>query len=125
MTLGCTRSHPHENMDEGCEIRTEIAKLQNKLARVEAEKVSVKHIGIWIDYLKKQSDNGKYKNIPSGLSGGTCFELASDLESFIKLKSKWKSITKEEINEWVLPFAPTLYELVQMVEAKLKEKNHV
>lgn len=125
MTLGCTRSHPHENMDKGCEIRTEIARLQSKLVKVETEQVSLKHMNRWVDYLKKQSDNGKYKDIPSGLSGGTCFELASDLDAYIKLKSQWKSITKEEINEWVLPFAPTLYELVQMIEAKLKEKNYV
>jgi hypothetical protein len=30
----CTRSHPHENMDEMCELRTEIARLTNELVRV-------------------------------------------------------------------------------------------
>jgi hypothetical protein len=29
----CTRSHPHENMDAACELRTEIARLTNKLAQ--------------------------------------------------------------------------------------------
>lgn len=29
----CTRSHPHENMDEICELRTEIARLTNQLAQ--------------------------------------------------------------------------------------------
>lgn len=28
---GCCRSHPHENMDEACEMRTEIAHLRNEL----------------------------------------------------------------------------------------------
>ena len=34
MTHQCTRSHPHENMDEMCELRTEIARLTNELAQV-------------------------------------------------------------------------------------------
>ena len=29
----CTRSHPHENMSRECELLTEIARLQNKLAQ--------------------------------------------------------------------------------------------
>lgn len=29
--LGCTRSHPHQDMDEACQIKSEIARLQNKL----------------------------------------------------------------------------------------------
>ncbi len=33
MTHQCTRSHPHENMDEICELRTEIARLTNELAQ--------------------------------------------------------------------------------------------
>ena len=32
----CTRSHPHENMDAMCELRTEIARLTNKNARLKA-----------------------------------------------------------------------------------------
>ena len=28
----CTRSHPHEEMSKECELRTEIARLRNKLA---------------------------------------------------------------------------------------------
>jgi ubiquinone biosynthesis protein UbiJ len=30
----CSRSHPHENMDEMCELRTEIARLTNELAQL-------------------------------------------------------------------------------------------
>jgi hypothetical protein len=33
----CTRSHPHENMDEMCELRTEIARLTNELAQVKQD----------------------------------------------------------------------------------------
>jgi hypothetical protein len=33
----CTRSHPHENMDAMCELRTEIARLRNENERVHVE----------------------------------------------------------------------------------------
>jgi hypothetical protein len=33
----CTRSHPHENMDAVCELRTEIARLTNENARLKAQ----------------------------------------------------------------------------------------
>ncbi len=34
---GCHRSHPHENMDSMCELRTEIARLANENARLKAQ----------------------------------------------------------------------------------------
>lgn len=34
----CTRSHPHEEMGTMCALRTEIARLQNKIATMEADK---------------------------------------------------------------------------------------
>lgn len=33
----CTRSHPHENMDVMCELRTEIARLTNENARLKSQ----------------------------------------------------------------------------------------
>jgi hypothetical protein len=33
----CTRSHPHEEMSKECELRTEIARLTNKLANIKQE----------------------------------------------------------------------------------------
>jgi HPt (histidine-containing phosphotransfer) domain-containing protein len=33
---GCTRSHPHEEMNKECELRTEIARLTNCLSRANA-----------------------------------------------------------------------------------------
>lgn len=35
----CTRSHPHEAMAQDCELRTEIARLTNELARLRAAPV--------------------------------------------------------------------------------------
>ena len=50
----------------------------------EQEPVAVKHMMRWVNNLKWQSDNGQHMNIPSGLSSGTCWELAIELEQFIK-----------------------------------------
>lgn len=37
----CARSHPHEEMTHMCELRTEIARLTNALARAEAQLAAV------------------------------------------------------------------------------------
>ena len=34
---GCSRSHPHENMNAMCELRTEIARLTNENARLKLQ----------------------------------------------------------------------------------------
>jgi hypothetical protein len=39
-------------------------------------------------------------------------------------KPEWVVLTKEEIDAWQLPDSPTVFEFVQFIEAKLKEKNH-
>ena len=35
----------------------------------------------------------------------------------------WVGLTKAEVDTWDLPDHPTVFEFVQFVEAKLKEKN--
>ena len=35
----------------------------------------------------------------------------------------WYGLTKEEVDSWELPDCPTVFEFVQFIEAKLKEKN--
>jgi hypothetical protein len=47
------------------------------------EPVAVKRMMGWVEGLKRQSDNGKYLHIPSGLNSGMCWELANELEQFI------------------------------------------
>jgi len=52
----CTRSHPHENMDAMCELRTEIARLTNENARLKAQPAPVQslecaHCHVTIDTL--------------------------------------------------------------------------
>jgi myosin heavy subunit len=87
------------------------------------EPVAVKHMMRWVDNLKRQSDNGQHMNIPSGLSAGTCWELANELEQFIKSPPQrtWVGLTDEEIN--ALDYSETRIEFVRAIEAKLKEKN--
>ena len=36
---------------------------------------------------------------------------------------EWQGLTKEEVENWNLPEGATVFEFVQFVEAKLKEKN--
>ena len=38
-------------------------------------------------------------------------------------KREWAGLTKEEVDSWELPDCPTVFEFVQFIEAKLKEKN--
>ena len=38
-------------------------------------------------------------------------------------KREWVGLTKEEVDSWELPDSPTVFEFVQFIEAKLKEKN--
>ena len=35
----------------------------------------------------------------------------------------WVGLTKEEVDSWELPDCPTVFEFVQFIEAKVKEKN--
>ena len=39
------------------------------------------------------------------------------------LRKEWVGLTKEEVVNWNLPEGATVFEFVQFVEAKLKEKN--
>ena len=37
---------------------------------------------------------------------------------------EWVGLTKDEVETWELPVSQTVYEFVQFVEAKLKDKNY-
>lgn len=49
---------------------------------------AVEHVMDWVKYLKRQSDYGQHMKIPSGMSAGDCWELAIELEQFIKTLPK-------------------------------------
>ena len=37
---------------------------------------------------------------------------------------EWVGLTKAEVDSWELPDCPTVFEFVQFIEAKVKEKNN-
>jgi hypothetical protein len=47
--------------------------------------VAVQKMKEWAEYLKRKSDYGQHMKIPAEMSAGTCWELATELEQFIKL----------------------------------------
>jgi hypothetical protein len=95
------------------------------------EPVEVKHMMGWVESLKRQSDYGQHMRIP-GLNAGACFELAIELEQFIKTTSavaqrQWVGLTDEEIGKFKGGYQSgrigSFVELTQAIEAKLREKN--
>ena len=63
--------------------REAITAVIKALAQPEQEPVAIKHMAEWVEYLKRQSDHGQHLRIPSGMSAGTCWDLARELEQFI------------------------------------------
>ena len=102
--------------------------IKEALAQPEHEPVPVKRMMGWVEGLKRQSDNGRYMHIPSGLNSGTCWELANELEQFINTtppQRTWVGLTDEDFLE-ACQIAERGNYLVafQRIQAKLKEKNN-
>jgi len=100
------------------------------------EPVAVKRMMEWVYVLKRRSDNGQHMNIQSGLTAGTCWEFAIELEEFIKHFSSqrtWVGLTQEEFEKLIndagftrsdlLMMGACIEQIVDLVEAKLKERN--
>jgi hypothetical protein len=69
-----------------------------KDAYAEQEPVAVKRMKEWVEFLKRQSDNGQHMNIPSSFGAGTCWELAIELEQFINTHPPQRNpLTEEQI----------------------------
>ena len=84
------------------EVEERMAALE---AQPEQEPVAIKHMAKWVEYLKRQSDHGQHLHIPSGMSAGTCWDLARELEQFINTTPpQRKPLTDEEIDK--LPWEP-------------------
>ena len=106
-------------------VEQAITAIKEALAQPEQEPVAVKHMMRWVDNLKWQSDNGQHMNIPSGLSSGTCWELAIELEQFIKStpsQRTWVGLTAKEKHEFRYSHMTTA-DFIEDIEAKLKDKN--
>jgi hypothetical protein len=72
---------------KGCQCQICLAHTALRQAIKEAKKqepVAVKHMMDWVYQLKRFSNDGRYMSIPSGLSAGACYELAVEIEQFIK-----------------------------------------
>jgi hypothetical protein len=77
-----------------------IKALRDRLAQPEPEPVAVKHMMDWVYQLKRFSNDGRYMNIASGLSAGACYELAVEIEQFIKTAPVHASdISQERVDE--------------------------
>lgn len=105
----CARSHPHENMDAMCELRTEIARLTNENARLKAEQEPV------------------CDKDPRG-----CWSVRCQLDMVCKNTSPpskpWVSLSDMEITRMSAPWFLSMYwslcnTFARAIEAKLKEKN--
>ena len=66
--------------------------------RNQQEPVAVRYMMRWVEHLKRRSDGRRHMNIPSGFSSGDCWELAIELEQFVKSTSpQRKPLSDEEI----------------------------
>ncbi len=80
----CTRSHPHENMDAMCELRTEIARLTNENARLKERLAPVQTVvGKTPKIDRKTSEirmdtgfDGDGQQVPVSYTAGHCKEKA-------------------------------------------------
>ena len=50
-------------------------------------------------------------------------EDAKRLDPDQPVKQEWVGLTHHEVDSWELPDCPTMFEFVQFIESKLKEKN--
>jgi hypothetical protein len=112
--------------------------------RTEQEPVAVKRMKEWVEFLKRQSDNGQHMNIPSSFGAGTCWELAIELEQFINThppqrtepligcvnhdcdkckENTWVGLTDEDLDYLCHLAYSGDEEFALAVQAKLKEKN--
>jgi len=82
----------------------------DKPKQEQGEPEMVRNMRMWVTALKSVSDNGQHMKIPSGLSSGTCWELAVALEKFIDTTPQLKQeqgepvaiIHRNEYNEYRL-----------------------
>lgn len=108
----CARSHPHEDMNELCELKTEIARLNNKLAQAKQEPVA------WVGINEKW-----------GMAKMVASEYKKDGYKPVYLappQRQWVGLTDEEINSIEVSAIPLLEKrmaFAREVEAKLREKN--
>lgn len=135
----CSRSHPHENMDAMCELRTEIARLTNENARLKAKQQSdeVNAYRMTLLCIRDGLQQGMSKSIqklqareindmlgmPSFASYRTSPSASpsqGDIKPWVHATT-WRGLTDEERDEIYNTHEP--YADLKAIEAKLREKN--
>ena len=98
----------------------------------------------WVEFLKRQSDNGQHMNIPSSFGAGTCWELAIELEQFINThppqrteqeptpEIKYKMIVIDDLHpqgipveQWVNPPQRTEQNFCSRCGKRTKDLTHI
>ena len=57
---------------------------QGETCPAKSKQAAVKRMKEWVEFLKRKSNHGQHMKIPSMMSAATCWELAIELEQFIK-----------------------------------------
>ena len=128
----CSRSHPHENMNAMCELRTEIARLTNENARLKAmhQDDEINTYRMTLLCIRDGLQQGMSKSIQK-LQAREINDVLG-LPSFASYRTSqpaskpWVGLTDEEIEQglkesWVTEQA--WQSAVWWAEAKLKDKN--
>ena len=70
-----------------------------------------------------------YEELRQAIDGGYALATHEDALEFIYVKREWVGLTENQIDELEKEFigfsVPNIYNFVQAIEAKLKEKNNV
>ena len=129
--LECTRSHPHENMDAMCQLRTEIARLTNENARLKAQPAPVREPHWhWFDAPVKTYWGDETVVADLAIDKDNTVSIYCVRDQIAKVEAmftppaaqrQWVRLTVEEKNE--ITWGKTIYEILELFEAKLKEKN--
>ena len=112
----CSRSHPHENMDAMCELRTEIARLTNENARLKAQQ---QEPVAWIEH-----GSNEVPSIVVWERGGSGHY--TPLYTSPQPSKPWRGLTDEELADIAMQsgaYDGQLRDFARAIEAKLREKN--
>ena len=95
-------NHTMENHIEGRE-RTEVMRITRD--------------GVWVN--PEISIDDTVKSVLASLDS----QIKVLIKSAVEEQREWVGLTKEEVNSWELPDCPTVFEFVQFIEDKIKDRN--
>ncbi len=127
----CSRSHPHENMNAMCELRTEIARLTNENARLKAQPQQepfgylyegtaehTRHKTVFEKTRAERFETRWWREI------GPCYTSPPAQRTWVGLTDgEWMNIVNKDHAWYGQRPDEVAHEVAKLVEAKLKEKN--